>query len=81
MRITSLIIIITIKLVVSKSNLWKITFEGAVSHNALYYQPLPITHYQVSSYATAIYVQIKTQDGIHLIISFTKDKITHGNGC
>ena len=23
-----------------------ITSEGAVSHNALYYQPLPITHYQ-----------------------------------
>ena len=40
---------------VSKSNLWKttsflkttITSEGAVSHNVLYYQPLPITRYQV----------------------------------
>ena len=24
------------------------TSEGAVSHNVLYYQPLPIIHYQVS---------------------------------
>ena len=44
---------------VSKSNSWKITFflenhatsEGAVFHNVLYYQHLPITHYQVSFYA------------------------------
>ena len=44
------------KLEVSKSNSWKITSfsktiyvtsEGAVSHNVLYYQPLPITRYQV----------------------------------
>ena len=27
------------------------TSEGAVSHNVLYYQPLPITHYQVMFYA------------------------------
>ena len=45
---------------VSKSNLWKIppffenyvTSEGAVSHNDLYYQPLPITRYQVRFDAT-----------------------------
>ena len=43
---------------VSKSNARKITFlenyvtsEGAVSHNALYYQPLPITHYEVRFFA------------------------------
>ena len=38
---------------VSKSNLWKdyITLEGAVSHNVLYYQQLPITRYQVRFYA------------------------------
>ena len=29
----------------------KITSEGAVSHNVLYYQPLPITRYPVSFYA------------------------------
>ena len=28
-----------------------VTSEGAVSHNVLYYQPLPITHYQVRFYA------------------------------
>ena len=27
------------------------TLEGAVSHNVLYYQPLPITRYQVKFYA------------------------------
>ena len=40
---------------ISKSNSYKITSfskttllqEGAVSHNVLYYQPLPITRYQV----------------------------------
>ena len=40
---------------VSKSNLWEITSfsknyitsEGAVSHNVFYYQPFPITPYQV----------------------------------
>ena len=41
---------------VSKSNSWKITSfsktsEGAVSHNVLYYQQLPITRYQVRFYA------------------------------
>ena len=48
---------------VSKSNSWKITSfsktmalqrepsEGAVSHNVLYHQPLPITRYQVTFYA------------------------------
>ena len=43
---------------VSKSNSRKIisfsktivTSEGAVSHNCLNYQPLPITHYQVRFY-------------------------------
>ena len=47
------------KSVVSKLNLWKITYflknyvtsEEAVYHNVLYYQPLPITRYQVSFYA------------------------------
>ena len=50
------------KLEVSKSNSWKITFflenystsEGAVSHNVLCYQPLPITRYQVWFYAKII---------------------------
>ena len=28
-----------------------LTSEGAVSHNVLYYQPLPITRYQVRFYA------------------------------
>ena len=28
-----------------------ITSEGAISHNVLYYQPLPTTHYQVRFYA------------------------------
>ena len=28
-----------------------VTSEGAVSHNVLYYQPLPITRYQVRFYA------------------------------
>ena len=28
-----------------------VTSEGAVSHNVLYYQPLPITQYQVRFYA------------------------------
>ena len=28
-----------------------VTSEGAVSHNILYYQPLPITRYQVRFYA------------------------------
>ena len=28
-----------------------ITSEGVVSYNVLYYQPLPITHYQVRFYA------------------------------
>ena len=45
---------------VSKSNSWKVTSlsknyvtsEGAFSHNVLYYQPLPIAHYQVRFYAT-----------------------------
>ena len=45
--------------VVSKSNSWKITFflenydtsDGAASHNGLYYQQLPITHYQGRFYA------------------------------
>ena len=40
---------------VSKSNSWKITFllenyvtsEGAVSHNILYHQQLPVTRYQI----------------------------------
>ena len=45
---------------VSKPNSWKITFfflkncvtsEEAVSHNFVYYQPLPITRYQVRFYA------------------------------
>ena len=43
---------------VSKSNSWKIasfsktmTSEGAVSHNVLYYQQLPITCYKVRFYA------------------------------
>ena len=42
---------------VSKSNSWKITSftkttsEGAVSHNVLYYQPLPKCRYQVRFYA------------------------------
>ena len=44
---------------VSKSNSWKITSflenygtsEGAVSHNVLYYQPLPDTRHQVKFYA------------------------------
>ena len=46
------------KLEVSKSNSWKITSfsknhvtsEGAVSHNVLYYQPLPITRNQERFY-------------------------------
>ena len=46
---------------VSKSNSWKkkkipeklcVTSEGAVSHNVLYYQKLPITRYQVRCYAS-----------------------------
>ena len=44
---------------VSKSNSWKITSfsknyvtsEGAVSHNVLYYQQLPVACYQVIFYA------------------------------
>ena len=28
-----------------------VTSEGAVSHNVLYHQPLPITHHQVRFYA------------------------------
>ena len=44
---------------VSKSNSWKnyfflknyVSSEGAVSHNVLYYQPLPITQYQERFYA------------------------------
>ena len=44
---------------VSKSNSWKTTSfskttlssEGAISHNILYYQQLPINRYQVSFYA------------------------------
>ena len=47
------------KLEVSKSNFVEnyfylenyITSEGAVSHNVLYYQPLPITRYQDRFYA------------------------------
>ena len=47
------------KLKVSKSNSWKnyfflenyVTSEGAVSHNVLYHQQLPITCYQVRFYA------------------------------
>ena len=47
------------ELEVLKSNLWKITSfsknyitsEGAVSHKVLYYEPLPITSYQVRFYA------------------------------
>ena len=31
-----------------------ITSEEAVSHNVLYYQPLPVTHYQVSFFADNI---------------------------
>ena len=46
------------KLEVSKSNPWKVTsfskttllYEGAVSQNVLYYQPLPFTRYQVRIY-------------------------------
>ena len=30
------------------------TSEGAVSHNVVYYQPLPITHYHVRLYANII---------------------------
>ena len=47
---------------VSKSNLWKmtslenyVTLEGAVSHNVLYYQPLPVTRYQVRFYANTYF--------------------------
>ena len=44
---------------VSKTNSWKITSfsknyvtsKGAVSHNVLYHQPLPITRYQARFYA------------------------------
>ena len=32
-------------------NYLKFTSEGAVSHNVLYYQPLPITRNQVGFYA------------------------------
>ena len=44
------------KLEVSKSKSYfflenYVTSEGAVSHNVLYHQPLPITHYQVKFYA------------------------------
>ena len=41
------------KLEVSKSNSKSnyVTSEGAVSHYVLYYQPLPITYYQVRFYA------------------------------
>ena len=50
---------------VSKST-WKITFflekyatsEGAVPHNVLYYQPLPITRYQVRFYANNYFEQL-----------------------
>ena len=41
---------------VLKSSSWKIlenyiTSEGAISHNVLYHQPLPITRHQVKFYA------------------------------
>ena len=47
------------KFEVSKSNSWEnyfflknyVTLEGAVSHNVLYYQPLPITRNQERFYA------------------------------
>ena len=31
-----------------------VTSEGAISHNVLYYQPLPITRHQVRFYANII---------------------------
>ena len=34
------------------------TSEGAVSHNVLYYQPLPITRYQVRFYANNYFEQL-----------------------
>ena len=39
---------------VSKSNVWKITSEGAVSYNVLYCQQLSIAGYQVSYHAIVI---------------------------
>ena len=37
------------KLLLSRKNI--VTSEGAVAHNGLYYQPLPITRHQVGFYA------------------------------
>ena len=34
------------------------TSEGAISHNVLYYQPLPITRYQVRFYAKNYFEQL-----------------------
>ena len=35
-----------------------VTSEGATSHNVLYHQPLPITHYQVMFYADDFFEQL-----------------------
>ena len=60
---------------VSKSNSWKyfflenyVTSEGAVSYNVLYYQPLPITRYQVRFYAINISIIVSTD--IYLRVRF-----------
>jgi hypothetical protein len=37
-----------------------VTSEGAVSHNVFYYQPLPITRYQVRCYAKHYWLLSKT---------------------
>ena len=34
------------------------TSEGAISHNDLYYQPLPITHYQERFYANKYFEEL-----------------------
>ena len=43
------------------------TAEGAVSHNVLGYQPLPITRYQVSFYASSYTVCWAVTNSVHCL--------------
>ena len=48
-----------------------VTSEGAVSHNVLYHQPLPITHHQESFYANNYFEELP------LVSSAFKEQICH----
>ena len=48
--------------------------EGAVSHNVLYYQPLPITRYRVRFYAIVITNIVSTVFNEYNLLPWVLDK-------